>query len=164
MRLRHASMEDLDVLAAIEAASYPKAEGASRESLRGRLTHFPHCFWLLEDDEGQTVAFINGMLTHQSHLTDAMYDAPSLHDDAGAWLMIFSVVTRPDCRGRGYAALLMERVISDMTAQGRRGIVLTCKERLLPFYTRFGYRSEGLSDSTHGAASWYQMRLRLDVS
>ena len=161
MRLRHASMEDLDVLAAIEAASYPKAEGASRESLRGRLTHFPHCFWLLEDDEGQTVAFINGMLTHQSHLTDAMYDDPSLHDDAGAWLMIFSVVTDPRFRGRGCASQLMERVIRDMRAQAREDIVLTCKERLLPFYSRFGFVSEGVSGSTHGDVTWYQMRLAL---
>ncbi len=37
MQIRHAQMSDLDRLAAIEAASYPAAEGASRESLAGRL-------------------------------------------------------------------------------------------------------------------------------
>ncbi len=37
MRIRHANMQDLDRLAEIEAASYPAAEGASRQSLEGRL-------------------------------------------------------------------------------------------------------------------------------
>lgn len=161
MNIRHAVMEDLDVLTAIEAASYPKAEGASRESLRGRLERFPHCFWLLEDDGGELTAFINGMLTDKADLTDDMYDHPALHQEDGAWLMIFSVVTHPHCRGKGYAGQVMERVIGDMRAQGRKGVVLTCKEGLLPFYSRFGFVSEGVSGSTHGDVTWYQMRLTL---
>lgn len=161
MNIRHAVMGDLDVLAAIEAASYPKAEGASRESLRGRLKHFPNCFWLLEDDRGGVIAFINGMLTDKPDLTDDMYDHPELHNETGRQLMIFSVVTDPRFRGRGCASQLMERVIRDMRAQGREDIVLTCKERLLPFYSRFGFVSEGVSGSTHGDVTWYQMRLAL---
>lgn len=161
MNIRHAVTADLDILAQIEAASYPKAEGASRESIRRRLERFPNCFWLLENDRGQILSFINGMLTRQTDLTDDMYDDPSLHDEAGPWLMIFSVVTHPDHRGKGYAGQVMERVIEDMTAQGRKGIVLTCKERLLDFYAQFGYVNEGLSASTHGDVSWYQMRLTI---
>ena len=161
MKLRHASVADLDALAAIEAASYPKAEGASRNSIRARLEYFPDCFWLLENERGQILSFINGMLTRQADLVDDMYDHPSLHETAGAWLMIFSVVTHPGHRGKGYAAQVMEQVIRDMSAQDRRGIVLTCKESLLPFYTRFGFVNEGLSTSTHGDVSWYQMRLTL---
>lgn len=37
---------------------------------------------------------------------------------------------------------------------------LTCKERLIPCYARFGFVSEGLSSSVHGDAVWYQLRLR----
>lgn len=37
--------------------------------------------------------------------------------------------------------------------------MLTCKERLIPYYERFGFRNEGLSASTHGGETWYQMRL-----
>ena len=51
MQIRHAQMSDLDRLAAIEAASYPAAEGASRESLAGRLAAYPELFWLLEEEE-----------------------------------------------------------------------------------------------------------------
>ena len=50
MQIRHAQRSDLDRLAAIEAASYPAAEGASRESLAGRLAAYPELFWLLEEE------------------------------------------------------------------------------------------------------------------
>ena len=53
----------------------------------------------------------------------------------------------------------MERAIQQAKAQGRAGLVLTCKERLLPYYARFGFVNEGVSSSAHGGAVWYQMRL-----
>ena len=45
------------------------------------------------------------------------------------------------------------------TPQGRRGLVLTCKDRLVHYYAKFGFVSEGVSSSTHGGVVWYQMRL-----
>ena len=53
----------------------------------------------------------------------------------------------------------MKRVIADARSQGRKGCVLTCKDRLVHYYETFGYRSEGVSASTHGGAVWYDMRL-----
>ena len=47
----------------------------------------------------------------------------------------------------------------DARAQGRRGLVLTCKDRLVHYYAKFGFVSEGVSSSTHGGVVWYQMRL-----
>lgn len=161
MNIRHATMEDLDAMAAIEAAGYPCAEGASKASIRNRLLHFADCFWLLEDDAHQIVAFINGMCTDEPDLRDAMYDDPTLHDPNGCWLMIFSVVTDEAHRHQGCASQVMRRVIADTKAAGRTGLVLTCKERLLGFYAQFGFENEGVSSSTHGDVQWYQMRCRV---
>ena len=72
---------------------------------------------------------------------------------------IGGVATLPEHQHRGYASLLMERVIADSRAQGRRGCVLTCKDRLVGFYERFGYVNLGVSASEHGGAVWYDMRL-----
>ena len=55
---------------------------------------------------------------------------------------------------------LIRRAIDDAKLQGRRGLVLTCKERLIPYYAKFGFKDEGVSDkSTHGNVVWHQMRL-----
>ena len=88
-----------------------------------------------------------------------MYEHADMHSVDGAWQMIFGVATDPAEQGKGYAAALMRRVIADTKSQGKKGLVLTCKERLLSFYRQFGYRNEGVSGSEHGGAVWYEMRL-----
>lgn len=161
MTIRHAERADLDALAAMERASYPISEGASKETIRARLERFPSCFWLTEDETDEPVAFICGMHTDCRDLTDEMYDHPELYRENGSRLMIFSVVTAPDRRGEGLATALMEQVIAEQRAEGRAEIVLTAKEKLLGFYARFGFVNEGVSASVHGNAVWYQMRLSL---
>ena len=69
--------------------------------------------------------------------------------------------THPDCRCRGYAGTLLRHAIQETRARGKAGLVLTCKEKLVPYYARFGFVSEGPSASQHGGAAWYQMRLRV---
>lgn len=158
MTITHATTTDLTTIAALEAACFPPAEAATREAFQARLLAFPKHFWLLWDAE-TLVSMINGMTTNSSMLTDEMYEKPSMHDEAGAWQMIFGVVTLPEYQKRGCATMLMERVISDVKQQGRKGLVLTCKEKLIPFYEQFGFVSEGVSESVHGGAVWYAMRL-----
>lgn len=51
-------------------------------------------------------------------------------------------------------------VIADAKEQGRKGLVLTCKDRPVHYYAKFGFADEGVTDkSTHGNVSWHQMRL-----
>ena len=102
------------------------------------------------------------MTTDEPVLRDEMYDAAALHDEAGAWQMIFGVVTVPEFRRRGYAGQLLRHVVEEARAQGRRGLVLTCKDHLVHYYAKFGFVDEGLSDSTHGGVAWHEMRLAFD--
>lgn len=158
-QIRTAVPADLDAVTAIEAACFPPAEAAGRASLAGRLAAYPNHFWLLTDG-GAVIGFVNGMVTDEPDLQDEMYDQPSLHNEAGAWQMIFGVDTLPAYRRQGCAARLLEHVIAEARAQGRQGLVLTCKDRLVHYYAKFGFVSEGVSQSTHGDVTWYQMRLR----
>ena len=158
MQIRTAAIGDLDAIARAEAVSFPPAEAASRESFRARLASYPDHFWLLLDGE-TLAAFVDGFVTNSPDLTDEMYENAALHDPDGAWQMIFGVVTVPAYRRRGCAGLLLRRAIDDARAQGRRGLVLTCKEHLLHYYARFGFADEGVSASEHGGVTWHQMRL-----
>ena len=158
MSIRHALPADVDTLAEIEAASYPPAEGASRQSIAGRVAVYPECFWLL-DEGGEVKAFVNGFVTDMPDLTDEMYENAAMHDENGAWQMIFGVVTHPDYQRRGCAEKLLRYVVEQARTQGRRGLVLTCKERLVHFYAKIGFVDEGISESTHGGVVWHKMRL-----
>lgn len=158
MEIRNATLNDLPAIAAVEAACFPAAEAATAEEFAGRLAHYANHFWLLLE-EGELAAFVDGLCTDKADLTDEMYADASLHSETGAWQMIFGVNTVPRCRRRGYAEMLLRRAIADARAQGRKGLVLTCKDRLVHYYAKFGFVSEGVSGSTHGGVVWYQMRL-----
>lgn len=158
MNIRIATMDDLDAIAAMEAQCFRNEEAATRSTFEKRLAVFPNHFWLLEVDE-EIVSGINGMTTNTPMLRDEMYVNADLHEETGAWQMIFGVMTLPECQGQGYASKLMEQVIKDCREQGRKGIVLTCKDEFINFYIKFGFINEGMSISKHGGVSWNEMRL-----
>lgn len=159
MKIRTATIEDLDAITAVEAECFPVAEAATRDSFKSRLTVYPDHFWLLEE-EGKLVSFINGMVTDESTIRDEMFENAKLHNPKGKWQAIFGVNTIPSHRKRGLAGKVMKKVIEDARAQGRVGCILTCKEELIAYYEKFGFESIGLSESAHGGAVWYDMVLK----
>ena len=158
MLIRTATIEDLDAVTTVEAECFPPSEAATRADFEHRLSHYGDHFWLMFD-ESKLIAFVDGMVTDAADLTDEMYERAELHKESGAWQMIFGVNTIPEYRKHGYAGDLIKRAISDAKAQGRKGLVLTCKDKLIHFYAKFGFVNEGVSASVHGNVTWYQMRL-----
>ena len=156
--IRTATMADLQAIAAVEAECFPPAEAATQAELEQRLSVYPGHFWLLYDGD-KLVSFVDGMVSDEPCLRDAMFEDASLHREDGAWQMIFGVNTLPAYRRQGCAERLLRRAIGDAKAQGRQGLVLTCKETLLHYYAKFGFVSRGRSPSVHGGAVWYEMRL-----
>ena len=116
-------------------------------------------FWLLYDGD-RLISFVDGFVTDDADLTDEMYENAAMHNESGAWQMIFGVNTLPAYRQHGYAGKLLQKAIADAKEQGRKGVVLTCKSRLVHYYVKFGFADEGVIDkSTHGNVAWHQMRL-----
>ena len=159
MHIRTASMADLAAVTAMEAACFPAAEAATAQDFAARLAVYPNHFWLLEADDGTIVSFVDGLVTDEPLLRDEMYSDASFHNEQGAWQMIFGVNTLPEYRRRGMAEQVLRQVITDAKAQGRKGCVLTCKDKLLHYYGKLGFVNEGVSQSTHGGVVWYEMRL-----
>ena len=143
----------------IEAECFPAAEAATEASLSGRLAFYPNHFWVQLDGD-RMIGFVNGMVTDEPDLRDEMYEDASLHNENGAWQMIFGVNTIPAYRKHGYAGQLLQCAIEDARKQGRKGLVLTCKEKLIAYYAKFGFVNEGISESVHGNVTWYQMRYK----
>ncbi len=159
MIIRTATMDDLEEIAAVEAECFPASEAADIEEFSDRLRYYGNHFWLMFDRE-KLIAFVDGFVTNEPDLTDEMYEKAGMHDENGAWQMIFGVNTIPSHRRRGFAGQLIQCAIDTARAQGRKGLVLTCKDRLVPYYAKFGFQNEGVSEkSTHGNITWNQMRL-----
>ena len=160
MQIRMATMEDLDEIAFVESECFPFEEAATKEKFAERIKEYGTHFWLMCEEE-KVIAFVDGMVTDEKNLTDEMYENASMHQEDGAWQMIFGVNTLPAYRNHGYAGELLKRAIADAKDQGRKGLVLTCKDRLVHYYAKFGFENEGVSESVHGNIVWNQMRLIL---
>ena len=156
--IRKADINDLDAVTKLERRCFPIAEAADRKTFELRLRNCPEYFWAAEYDS-QIVCMINGMTANRKDLCDEMYEGQELYAPDGKWLMLFGVATLPEYQHKGLASQLMEYVIEETRQQKRSGIVLTCKENLIPFYEKFGYVNEGISYSVHGNAVWNQMRI-----
>ena len=156
--IRTAVMSDLDAVASVEAECFPPAEAATKEEFAERLRYYGDYFWLMFEDD-KLIAFVDGFVTDEKDLTDEMYEKASMHNETGAWQMIFGVNTLPAYRKQGYAGELIREAIRTAKNQGRKGLVLTCKDALVPYYAKFGFQNEGISGSVHGNVVWNQMRL-----
>ena len=127
MKITYAEEKDIAAIAAAEAACFPPAEAATEQEFVERIKYYDNHFWLLYDADN-LIAFVDGFVTDEPDLTDIMYENACMHNENGAWQMIFGV--------------------------------LTCKERLIAYYAKFGFVAEGVSEkSTHGNVRWHQMRL-----
>lgn len=158
MKIRTATIADIDAIAKVESLCFPQAEAATREQIAERVKAYGNHFWLMLD-EGKLIAFVDGMVTDEADLTDEMYEKADMHNEQGQWQMIFGVNTIPEYGRNGYAGELIKRAIADAKEQGRKGLVLTCKDKLVRYYAKFGFENEGVSESEHGNVVWNQMRL-----
>ena len=159
MEIRTATMEDIEDVTKVEAECFPPSEAATGKEFGERLKHYGNHFLLLFEG-GRLISFIDGFVTDEADLTDEMYEKANLHNESGSWQMIFGVNTIPAYRKRGFAGILIKRFIEDAKAQGRKGLVLTCKDAMVDYYAKFGFVNEGITEkSVHGNVKWNQMRL-----
>lgn len=157
--IRQISIYDLDEVAKIEKICFPEAEAATKESLEQRIKTFPQNFFVAEADE-KIIGFINGCITNETAIYDKLYEDSTLHIPDGDYQTIFGLDVLPDYRNHGIAAQLMNYMIKISKASGRKGVILTCKKKLIHYYSKFGYVNKGISKSVHGGVTWYDMILK----
>ena len=134
LQIRLADPGEADRLAEIEAICFPPAEAASHEEVVKRMGAFPENFVVAVKDE-QIVGFINGGTTDKPVLPDEFYHDITLHRKDGEY----------------FKELAKER--------GKKALILTCKEHMIPFYESHGLKKLGVADSCHGGATWYDMQI-----
>lgn len=160
LKIRNATLADLDEVTAIEAICFPAAEAAKRDAMEERLSGYAKGFFVAELD-GKVIGFINGACSDSPIIEDRFYESMKYHQEDGKHLMVYGLDVHPDHQRKGYARQLMNRFIAFGKEEGKAAILLTCKEHLVNFYESFGYENLGASDSTHGGAAWYDLQLNL---
>lgn len=158
IKIRKAAIEDLSSVAEVEARCFPEAEAAAKATLEQRIKTFPESFFVAEAD-GKIIGFINGCVTNGKIIHDELFGDASLHNPKGDYQAVFGLDVLPEYQNQGFAAQLMLHMIEASKSAGRKGVILTCKDRLIHYYAKFGFENKGVSKSQHGGAVWYDMIL-----
>jgi len=160
MKIRQVLMKDLDKVVQIESTCFPKEEAAQKSAFKERIAVFPKGFFIAELNN-EIIGFINSGATNESNIKDEFFKTMDAHIPKGENLAIFGLDILPKYQSKGYAKDLMNYFIKTAKEDGRKKVLLTCKENLIKYYQQFGYINEGLSDSEHGDAKWYDLYINL---
>ena len=156
-RFRTIRQEETEQAIEIETICFPPNEACKREHMIPRIAAAADFFWVAEDrDTGRLAGFINGIATDEQAFRDEFFTDASLHNPAGANIMILGLDVLPAHRGRGLGRELV-RGYAERNV-GKR-LVLTCLARLVPMYEKFGFRDLGESASVWGGERWHEMDL-----
>lgn len=158
MWIRQAAKKDLADMIRIEQVCFPVAEAASKEEIEQRFAAFSENFFAAQEGE-RVIGFINGAAVDEPSLPDELYHNISLHTPDGAWQTVFGLDVLPEFRRRGTGEALLRHLIAAAQEKGRQGVILTCKDHLIPFYEKAGFELRGVSASCHGGAVWNDMQL-----
>lgn len=161
MEIRQANKNDLREIVNIESICFPPAEAASEKSIYERFEVFGENF-LVAIEDNKIVGFINGCTTDRPILEDELYYDAKLHNSKGKYQTVFGLDVLPQYRKKGIAGKLLSEFIELSKKRGKQGMVLTCKDYLINYYAKFGFKHNGISQSSHGGVKWNDMVLFFD--
>lgn len=153
---------EMEEAAEVERICFPPNEACSREHMIDRVLAAPDLFLVaIEKETGKMAGFVNGIATDEEKLRDDFFRDASLHNPAGANIMILGVDVLPEYRLQGLARKMVALYAEAERAKCRQRLVLTCLEEKVPMYAKFGFRDLGMSQSTWGGEAWHEMDLVL---
>lgn len=159
-KIRQVRMEDLPYLIAVEQQCFSLAEAATKEAFIKRIKRIPDSFFVAEA-KGEVIGLINGPVIESAVITDDLFSEIKKHPPLGGYQSILGLAVAPNHQKQGIAKALFSHFEKEARVRKREAITLTCKKALLPFYERFGFTNDGVSDSVHGGVSWYNMSKKL---
>lgn len=156
MQIRPVSVEDLAAICQIEAESFTPNEAATPEDLAARIRDLPSTF-LVAVREGQVAGFIVAAQASQRYVTDNLFHETWPSAPKGGFLLVTTLAVAHDFREQGIGTALLATLKDVAIAQERDGISLTCHDYLVAYYERNGFKNEGVSASTHGGGTWFDL-------
>ena len=156
LSIRRAMLRDLDRLMIIESKTFPVEEAAERDTFEYRINNLGEWFLVAEIDKC-IVGLINGRTTCLNQIYDELYEAVEI--GSGEYFAMLCVETDPLWQGNGIASTLINAVINQAKKEELKGIILACKDVLIPYYEKLGFELVGVSESIHGGAVWYDMQM-----
>jgi ribosomal protein S18 acetylase RimI-like enzyme len=162
LKIRNVKMEDLSHLVVIENHCFTKDEAATKDAFEKRIQLIPDSFFVAEI-QGEIVGLVNGPVIKTAYITDELFSEIKVNPVSGGHQSILGLAVSPNFQKRGVASTLLAHLEKEARAHKRETITLTCKEDLIHFYERLGYRNCGVSSSKHGGVIWNNMSKNINI-
>lgn len=159
-KIRNVTPDDLKQVTELESICFPPAEAAGEKAFAYRIAAFPERFFVAEAD-GTIIGLVNGCASDLLLIEDSLFQ-PQGHKPAGKNQMIFGLAVHPNWRMQGIGGALLRCLITFAREHAMNRVVLTCKAEKIPFYETFGFVNQGVSQSAHGGAVWYDLVLEFN--
>ncbi|MFP9126489.1 GNAT family N-acetyltransferase [Niallia sp. BSM11] len=156
IQIRNVKETDLERLLTIENEGFTKEEAATKEAFLERIALIKDTF-LVAEKEGKIIGYINGPIIPYPYITDDLFESIQQNPSAGGFQSILGLAVAKEARYKGVSLLLMNKLKELVIKNNRLGITLTCKEELIPFYEKLGFKNHGLSESQHAGTAWYNL-------
>ncbi|MGT2666827.1 GNAT family N-acetyltransferase [Streptococcus rifensis] len=156
MTIRHVTMDDIERIIAIEFQNFSVEEASTIEAFHSHIRHNSETF-LVAEIAGEIAGFIEGPVIEGEFLTDDLFQGSLPNPKKGGTIAVTSLAIAKEHQGQGVGTALIAALKDVAVAQERQGITLTCHDYLIPYYEMNGFKDNGLSASTHGGATWYNM-------
>lgn len=160
LNIRNVKAGDLYKLIQIEELGFNPEEAATKEAFEQRIKLIPDSFFVVEEN-GVLVGLVNGPVIPSPYITDDLFEEIKKNPESGGHQSILGLAVHPNVQKRGVAAALLKHLEKEAKTKKRETITLTCKEDLISFYEKLGYKNEGVSNSVHGGVVWYNMLKKL---
>lgn len=158
LNIRNAKIGDLDSIINIENQCFLPSEAASPENIKKRINEFPEGFLVAESDQ-EILGILNCGCVIEEDISEEELKSLIGHDPDGHYMVVFGLAVSPNHRKKGIAFALLDELRSRYNH--KKGILLLCKEELIPYYEKYGFINQGKSKSSHGGFSWFQMKYSL---
>lgn len=109
------------------------------------------------------VGHIIASKTEGKHVSDRSMEIGA-HSESGRTIAIHSVVVDPEYQGKHIGYVMFKDYVQKFFGLcSADGMALLAHEKLVPFYTKHGFKDEGKSSSAFAGESWRALRLPFDT-
>lgn len=155
--------EEAEEIVEIENVCFPPNEACSREHMIERLKAAgDYCLVAADRESGKIAGFLDGIATNEYSFRDEFFTDASLHDPKGKNIMILGLDVRPEYRKQGLGRELVFNYCRREEERDTQRLILTCHQKLVKMYRKFGFRDIGESASVWGGEKWREMEIVLN--
>ena len=159
---RSIKADEAEEAAEIEKICFPPNEACSEKNMKERVDNAPELFLVAVDKEsGKIAGFLNGLSTRENAFRDEFFTDISLYDPEGDTVMLLGLDVLPEYRLQGLAREIVSLYAKREKANGRKTLLLTCLDKKVEMYKKFGFEDLGIANSSWGGEEWHEMKYRL---